>query len=256
MIRDFFVLITPVLDIISTLMGSFLDFFDPSLLFGILPYVVIIIAISGLFVRYFSDRFSYSSQSSQFLGDTRKLAVGAILFHFGLIIILLSHLVMFLIGVFFSEEWSSLATEVIDLLEITGWVATIGVILGLILLIIRRLTVARIRIITTKMDWLLLISLLIQVSLGLWIAVVSYPGSVWYVGSITPWFESLLRLNPDAGLISGFAPEIQFHILSGLFIILILPFTRLVHFLSFPYPYLWRPYQRVVWNYKTKQTPE
>lgn len=256
MIRDFFVLIKPVLDIVSDLMGSFLGFFDPSVLFGIFPYLVITIAIVGLFVRYFSDRFSYSSQSSQFLGDTRKLAVGAILFHFGLIIILLSHVVMYLVGIFFSEDWKSLSSEVLDLLEITGWVATIAVILGIILLIVRRLTVAQIRVVTTKMDWLLLISLLIQVSLGLWIAVVHYPGSAWYVDSITPWFGSLLTLNPDAGLIAGFAPEIRFHILSGLFIILILPFTRLVHFLSFPYPYLWRPYQRVVWNYKTKQTPE
>ena len=49
-------------------------------------------------------------------------------------------------------------------------------------------------------------------------------------------------------MVSNLPFMVQIHILGDFVMVALLPFTRLVHFLSFPYEYLWRPYQVVIWN--------
>jgi len=46
---------------------------------------------------------------------------------------------------------------------------------------------------------------------------------------------------------------IQLHISLAFVIVLLIPFTRLVHLLVPPLHYLWRPYQRVIWNWDRKK---
>ncbi|MBI2958093.1 MAG: respiratory nitrate reductase subunit gamma, partial [Chloroflexi bacterium] len=69
-----------------------------SFLFGVLPYVAIVLMIVGLIWRYATNQFSYSSVSSQFL-ENRQLFLGSAPWHYGIITVLLGHLV----GVLFPE---------------------------------------------------------------------------------------------------------------------------------------------------------
>jgi nitrate reductase gamma subunit len=158
---------------------------------------------------------------------------------------------MYFVGVFFPTQWSALIVAVpifLPAIEVTGWVATIFVIIGLFLFLARRISSPLLRVVTTKMDWLLLIVLILQVGLGFWIATIHYPGASWYVSSIVPWLQSLVTLSPNPALVAGTPPEVQMHMLTALFLMAILPFTRLVHSLSVTIvSYLWRPYQVVVW---------
>jgi nitrate reductase gamma subunit len=215
------------------------------MLFGVLPYVAIILAVVATLWRYFSDRFSYSGLSSQFL-ENRQLFWGSVPWHYGILFILTGHLVGFL----FPRTvlaWNGVPLR-LYILEGTALAFGLLALLGLIVLLIRRAANARIRAVTSTMDVVLLLVLLAQVLAGVGIAVSYRWGSSWYSGIAVPYLWSLLSLSPDIALVSNLPFLVQFHIIGAFVILALLPFTRLVHLLSLPYSYLWRPYQLVIWN--------
>jgi len=136
-------------------------------LYGVFPYVAISLAIVGTIWRYFSDRFSYTSLSSQFL-ENRQLFWGSVPWHYGILVILTGHLVAFLIPrsvlAWNGEPWRLYVLEASALAFgfLTLW--------GLLALIFRRFSSARIRVVTSPMDVVLLLALLVQVVAGLWVA--------------------------------------------------------------------------------------
>lgn len=215
------------------------------LLYGVFPYVALVIAIGGTIWRYLDNRFSYSSLSSQFLED-RQLFWGSVPWHYGILIILLGHLVAFLIPRSILA-WNGVPWRlyVLETAALAFGILTIG---GLAVLIFRRASSARIRSITSLMDWVLLLALLIQVVAGVWIAIFYRWGSSWYAGFAAPYLWSLFRFSPDVALVGNLPFMVQVHIAGGFVLLALLPFTRLVHLLSFPLSYLWRPYQVVIWN--------
>ena len=120
---------------------------------------------------------------------------------------------------------------------------------GLIVLIIRRLpTNSLVRRVTSYMDGIVLGFLLIQVATGLGIAIFARWGSLWYLKTAVPWFWSLVKLHPDMSTVATLPGFVKVHFVIGFAIILLFPFTRLVHLIMFPIYYLWRPYQVVMWN--------
>ncbi len=208
------------------------------------PYVALILAIVVGVYRYFDNRFSYSSLSSQFL-ENQSLFWGSVPWHYGITFILTAHLLALL----WPAGWSALLGGVrLYVLEITGWALALMTILGVVLFIIRRLDNARVRAVTTWVDWLLLISLLVQVGLGLWVAFFYRWGGSWYVHTAVPWLISLFTLQPHPEYVAALPLIPKLHVLMGVFVIALFPFTRLVHLVTFPITYLWRPYQVVIWN--------
>ncbi|MBI1880622.1 MAG: respiratory nitrate reductase subunit gamma [Chloroflexi bacterium] len=214
-------------------------------LFVVLPYVAIVLAILGGIYRYFNDRFSYSSFSSQFL-ENRTLFWGSVPWHYGILIILTAHLLALL----FPGGWAALIAAPLRLytLEVTGLILALMTIVGLALLVVRRLRNPRARVVTSAMDWLLLALLLTQVVLGFWVALVYRWGSDWYLHTAVPWLVSLAVLNPQIQYVTALPWVVKLHMLGGFLIIGLFPFTRLVHVVTFPITYLWRPYQVVIWN--------
>lgn len=213
-------------------------------LFAAFPYVAIVLAVVVTFLRYYSDRFSYSSFSSQFL-ENRALFWGSVPWHFGIIIILLAHLIALLIpGVW--RELISAPTR-LYVLEVIGLVLALSALLGLIVLFVRRLLNERISVVTSGMDWVLLLVLLAQMALGFWVAIFYRWGSDWYLHTAVPWIQSLARLDPETQFVTNLPWLVKLHMLGGFMLIALFPFTRLVHMITFPITYLWRPYQVVVW---------
>jgi len=216
-----------------------------SVLFVAVPYVTILLAILGGIYRYYTDRFSYSSLSSQFL-ENRTLFWGSVPWHYGVVIVLLAHLLALL---FPGQRAALIAAPVrLYILEVTGLALALMAIVGLALLILRRLTNARAFTVTSALDWILLAALLAQVVLGFWVALFYRWGSDWYLHTAVPWLVSLLTLNPQIQYVTVLPLVVKLHMLGGFLIIALFPFTRLVHFVTFPITYLWRPYQVVIWN--------
>ncbi|MCC7325384.1 MAG: respiratory nitrate reductase subunit gamma [Burkholderiales bacterium] len=217
------------------------------ILLAVFPYVALVLGIGGGIYRYRHDRFSYSSLSSQLL-ENRRLFWGSVPWHYGITIVLLAHLVAFLIpGI-----WARIIAEPLTLytLEVTGFALALAALIGLSVLIIRRLTQPRLLAVTTTMDWVLLAVLLLQVALGFWVSLFYRWGADWYVHTSVPWLVSLASFNPQIQYVASLPWIVKFHLLTGFFLIALFPFTRLVHVVALPFWYLWRPYQVVIRNRK------
>ncbi|MEK6681056.1 MAG: respiratory nitrate reductase subunit gamma [Nitrospirota bacterium] len=224
-----------------------------SLLFGNAPYLFIMIAIVGVIYRYAANRYSWSSQSSQFL-ENATLFYGSFPWHYGIILVLLGHL----IGILIPQSvlaWNSVPVR-LYVLEISGLALGILALFGLLALIYRRLTDSRAKAVTTSWDVLLLIVLLIQVVTGILNASMYRWGSNWYAASAVPWIWSVLSLSPKPAYVATLPLITKVHIFNALIIIGLIPFTRLVHMLAFigPIKYLFRPYQVVRWY--RREAPE
>jgi nitrate reductase gamma subunit len=218
-------------------------------LFVAFPYVAVVLVILVGIWRYTSDRFSYSSLSSQFL-ENRALFWGSTAWHYGIILVLLAHLAALL----FPGAWATLIAVPLRLyvLEVTGLALALLALTGLVTLIVRRLRTPRVLAVTSVADWLLLAILLVQVALGFWVALVYRWGSDWYLHTAVPWLYSLATLNPQTQFVTVLPWTVKLHMLGGFLLVAILPFTRLVHLLVFPITYLWRPYQVVIWNRRVR----
>ena len=216
-------------------------------LFIALPYIAMVVFLVGTIYRYRASKFQYSTLSSGFL-EKRTLFWGSMPFHWGLVFLFFGHLAAFLIprGVL---AWNSEPARLL-VLEVTALAFGLSVLWGLITLITRRFSSSRIRSVTSTMDVIVVSLLLIQTILGIWTAVNFRWGSSWFAASITPYLRSILFLQPESGAIIVLPWSMKLHIVGAYLIVLMIPFTRLVHLLVVPVHYIWRPYQRVIWNWK------
>lgn len=215
-----------------------------------LPYAALVIMIIGSAFRYFNFGFKVSSLSSQFL-EGRELFYGSQPFHWGMVFLFFGHLIGFL---FPSSviAWNSVPLRLL-ILEISAFGFGILSLLGLILLIIRRIRNKRLHRVTSAMDVVVYVILLIQIVTGLWIAYVARWGSAWFASILSPYLESLFTFKPDIVAVSALPHIIKAHLISAFVLVAIIPFTRFMHFLVFPFSYLWRSYQYVIWNWDRKK---
>ena len=211
-----------------------------------LPYLAIVLAIGVGAYRYLTNRYTYSSLSSQIL-ENRKLFWGSVPWHYGITLILAAHLfAAFLPGVM---AWLLGGDVRRFALELTGMGLGLYTLFGLVVLIARRLAPRSLaQATTTYMDGVLLFVLLIQVASGVGVAVFNRWGGAWYVHTAVPWFWSLAALHPDFSTVASLPALPKLHFVMGFVVILLFPFSRLVHLIMFPIYYLWRPRQVVIWN--------
>ncbi|MCC6831999.1 MAG: respiratory nitrate reductase subunit gamma [Thermoleophilia bacterium] len=221
-----------------------------TVLFSVIPYVAVALAVVGGIWRYRTDRFSYSSQSSQFL-ESRALFWGSVSWHYGILLILGAHV----IAVVLWTVWGALVNDQgrLLVLEVIGLAVSLLSLAGLAVLAARRLSVPRVRSVTSPMDWVLMVVLAVQVILGIWMSLVYRWGSEWYVHTSVPWLHSLVKLNPKPEFMVNLPWIVKAHAVLGFGLIALFPFTRLVHIVSAPVTYLWRSYQLVVWNRRAAQ---
>ena len=214
------------------------------ILFGVFPYVAVALMIGVGIYRYCVDRYSWSSQSSQFL-ESRVLFWGSIPWHYAILVILLAHFLAFLVP----SGWAVVVGNPLRLylLEVTGLALGLSTLIAVSLLIFRRATNARVSAVTTVIDWLVLVALLVQVATGVYIAFTLRWGSVWYLHTATPWLWSLLKLDPQVHYLAALPTVVKLHAFNAFLILALFPFSRLVHVISVPLSYLGRPYQVVVW---------
>lgn len=221
-----------------------------NLFFIIMPYAAITLAVVVTVQRYFKRGFTYSSLSSQFLeGD--ELFYGSVPWHIGILIVLTGHVIGFAIPR--QVLWFNGVPARLYLLETTGLLFGLLAGVGIVSLIVRRITSARIRAVTSWMDVIVLLVLLVQVALGIYTALFYRWGSSWYATSVVPYLRSLFLLQPDLTMIAPLPLAVKAHIINAYIFLAILPFSRLVHMLVVPIHYLWRPYQIVIWNWDRRR---
>lgn len=213
-------------------------------LFVALPYLALALLVLGSIHRYRTRRFTYSALSSQFL-EGRSLKWGTLPFHAGILVLFVGHLLPFLVP----GLWRELTSYRAFLLtvETVGVAAAVLTVVGLSILFLRRITVRKLQEVSTVVDLLVVLLLLLQVMVGLGVAVMHRWGAAWSVGTTTPYLWSLLTLRPDVAYVAALPPLAKLHLVGAWTLFLLVPFSRLVHVFSLPLSYLVRPPQRVVW---------
>lgn len=215
------------------------------MLFVVLPYAALALAIIVSVLRWRVAPFSVSSLSTQLL-EGRKLFWGSIPFHWGIIFILTGHIfVLFLPS---AVDWWNGVPVRLYALEITGVALGLWTLFGLVVLTYRRFSVSKIRVVTTPMDIVVIALLLVQVISGLWVAIGLRFGAAWATGVVVPYIWSLVVLQPKPELISPFPLVLQIHVVAFWVFLAVFPFTRLVHILTYPVMYVTKPWQKVVAN--------
>jgi nitrate reductase gamma subunit len=218
--------------------------------FGVLPYVSLVVFFLVTIRRYRMASFSYSSLSSQFL-ENQQHFWASVPFHYGILSVLAGHILAFLFPQVILG-WNAAPLRLI-LLEVSGLAVAVLTLVGLLNIIIRRWRFPKARRVTTAGDWFIYGGLLVQVVTGIAISVRHGWGSSWFATSLTPWLWTLVKLNPDVSYIAPMPWLVKAHIINAFLIILVFPFTRLVHILVVPNPYLWRKTQVVIWNWDRKR---
>ncbi len=214
------------------------------LLLAVLPYMALFVFFLGTIMRYRKAPFTYSSLSSQFL-ENQQHFWGVVALHYGIIFVLTGHLIGLLIP---SQVllWNAQPLR-LYVLEITGLAFGLMTLVGLLGVMERRLRIHRARRVTSFADWLIEILLVIQVTAGIYVAVFHPWGSSWYAATVAPYLVSLFTFRPDISYLTTFPLAAKLHIVNGWLIIGVFPFTRLVHMLVAPFPYLWRKPEVVRW---------
>lgn len=216
-------------------------------LFGWYPYLCLTVFLLGSLVRFDREQYTWRSGSSQLL-RRRQLTWGSNLFHVGILVIFLGHFVGLLtpVRVFDMIGISHGFKQMLAI--VVGGVAGVFCFIGITLLVHRRLFDSRIRKTSSFGDIAILLLLYAQLILGLCTITVSlkHLDGVEMV-RFMDWAQGVLTLRPDvASLVADAHPIFKAHLVLGMTIFLLFPFTRLVHVWSAPVWYLGRRGYQIV----------
>ncbi|HEY4614150.1 MAG TPA: respiratory nitrate reductase subunit gamma [Citricoccus sp.] len=213
------------------------------LLWGVLPYVVLAVFVGGAVWRYRYDQFGWTTRSSQ-LYESRLLRWASPLFHFGILAVLVGHIVGLVVPKSWTDSWG-VTEQMYHVMALgIGAVAGAGTLLGVVLLIYRRRTTGPVFMATTANDKVMYVVLVGAILAGLAVTALSvFDHSVTnYRETVSVWFRSIWVLQPDVAAMAASSLGFKVHALWGLALFAIWPFTRLVHAFTAPLHYLFRPY--------------
>lgn len=225
--------------------------------FGIFPYIALTIMVLGSIARYERDPFTWKSKSSQMLRK-RQFVIGSVLFHVGVLIIFFGHAAGLLMpaGFFYALGISTSAKQILAV--VVGGIAGVMALVGGLILLNRRLNDPRIRANSSFGDNAVLALLVAQLVLGLGTII---PTLGHLDGSemlkFMAWAQGIFTFKAGAAAhIADVHWIFKLHIFLGLLIFLVFPFTRLVHIVSAPMRYLWRPGYQIVRSRRARHPAE
>ncbi len=216
-------------------------------LFQVYPYVCFTVFVMGSLIRFDQNQYSWKSDSSQML-RAGMLRWGSNLFHFGILFLFFGHLVgLFtphaVYGIFISAGTKQM------LAVVAGGIAGALCFVGLSMLLYRRVFDPRIRLTSHRTDIAILVILWVQLVVGMITLPFSWQhadGSTMVI--LADWAQRIVTLRPvDATVLSALPWPYLFHIVFGMTIFLLFPFSRLVHVWSgfATISFLFRPHQVV-----------
>jgi nitrate reductase gamma subunit len=215
--------------------------------FGWYPYLCLTVFLFGSLLRFDREQYTWKTNSSQLL-RRRQLTWGSNLFHVGILLIFMGHFVGLLtpiqvfdfIGISHTfKQWMAISI---------GGVAGLACLVGITLLVHRRLFDARIRKTSSFGDIAILLMLYAQLVLGLLTITVSLRHLDGHeMVKFMTWAQGILTLRPDVWMqVADVNPIFKAHLFLGMTIFLVFPFTRLVHVWSAPVWYLGRRGYQIV----------
>ncbi|ASJ73592.1 respiratory nitrate reductase subunit gamma [Granulosicoccus antarcticus] len=212
--------------------------------FSIYPYICMAVFFMGSLARYDRDQYTWKSDSSQLLRHG-QLRWGSNLFHVGILFLFFGHFVGLLTPHFIYEPFiSPHAKQLVAIYS--GGTAGILCFIGLSLLIHRRVTDPRIRMTSHRTDLAILIILWVQLVIGL----ITLPYSLMHSDGhamlqLGEWAQRIVTFRPDHTVLAGLNWPYKIHLVLGMTIFLLFPFSRLVH--------VWSGFATILYVFRPKQ---
>lgn len=217
--------------------------FGSILLWVIYPYVMLLSFVFGTIIRFGWFRARITAVSSEML-EKRKLMVGSLLFHVGIILAFFGHI----LGILIPKTWTAffgISDEMYHLFGslMMGTGAGLLALAGMIILTYRRFTNARVFVTSSWSDLIVNVALLITIILGL-ASTLSSPflPDFDYRSTLSVWVRSLFYLQPKWQLMANVPWIYKIHVICGFAIFGFFPYTRLIHALTLPWQYIFRRY--------------
>lgn len=224
-----------------------MNYFMNQFFFGLYPYIAFVTFVVGSLIRYDREQYSWHASSSLLLSPSRSFKMGSNLFHWGIILLLTGHFVGLLTPHAIYSAYISPATKQL-LAMVAGGIFGSVCFVGITILTYRRLFNVRVRATSRPSDIIILLLLFAQLILGLMSISVSaqHPDGSEML-SLAEWVQHIVTFRPNAASYVMDASVIfKLHIVLGLTILLMFPFTRLVHIMSVPVAYFWRTGYQIV----------
>ncbi|MEV5757086.1 respiratory nitrate reductase subunit gamma [Streptomyces tendae] len=212
-------------------------------LWGVLPYLTLVVLVAGTAWRYRYDRFGFTTRSSQ-LHESRLLRVAGPLFHYGLLFVIAGHVAGLLVPESLTDRLHISEHLYHANALIAGGTAGLATLAGLALLLHRRLRTPAIRAATSRSDRVVYPVLITVVLAGLTATAsgATAQSTYDYRLGVSVWFRSLFALDPDVTAMAEAPLVYRLHALLAMALFALWPFTRLVHAFTVPLGYLVRPY--------------
>ena len=199
-----------------------------SFAFTVYPYICLAVFLMGSLARFDRDQYTWKSDSSQML-RAGTLRWGSNLFHVGILFLFFGHFVGLLTPHWLYEHFVSASQKQLFAV-ISGGAAGFVCFIGLTLLLHRRLFDPRIRLTSHRTDIAILVILWVQLVIGL----VTLPFSLAHADGgamlvLADWAQRIVTFRPDASALAAVDWPFKLHIVLGMTIFLLFPFSRLVH---------------------------
>jgi nitrate reductase gamma subunit len=204
--------------------------------FKVFPYLCLMVFALGHAFRYATDRYGWNACSSEFL-EKKRLKIGSLLFHWGILGTILGHAGGLLIPQTFFDRVGFDSRTHLFVAYWSGLLVGLAALAGSVALFWRRATDPRVQAAGTLNDLITMAGLTLVVGLGAYNVVF---GHFNVLNTVAPWIRGILIFRPDAALMAGVPLSYKLHILSALALLAFSPFSRLVHIWSAPIFYFFR----------------
>jgi len=204
-------------------------------LFAVLPYLCFVVFLLASVYRNVVQRLDWTARSSEFFERT-TLGPATLCWHWGIITLFTAHLL----------GWVGGLTNSTTLIAVFHWMGLAGgvfALYGILLALARRIIIPSVRAMSRTEDYLLPAWFAVIMILALYQVLVQRKFGLSMV--VAPWLTSVFTLHPDPVLMAGLTTISKIHITLAMLLAAYWPFTKLVHVFSYPFDYLWRPYQSV-----------
>lgn len=212
-----------------------------NLLLSYFPYIALAVFISGALVRLVKRNTTVRAHSTQFFGNNRLVKWGSVLFHVSMLMIVGGHIFGLLTPKWLYTLLITTETKYIIAIILGGFSGVLALV-GICMLILRRVKNETLRKNSTPFDFIITSLLLLQICLGLGCTYVTANSSLENYVSLGEWAQGLALFEPNSWIhIANVHWVYKVHIIVGFAIFFIYPYTKLMHMLVAPIHYIFRP---------------
>lgn len=207
--------------------------FTTHFLWGVYPYLCFTLFLMVPILRMIYRPFGWSTRASG-LFNRDVLGMASLTLHWGIFLVFVAHVAGFIGGLLGLEGW-------ITFFRWAGLIGGFSALIGSVLALIRRLVVPEVKAMSQWDDYVVHFFIVALLGLGLYQVLVDKIFGVAYTAS--SWLASVSHFNPQPELLNSASLISKTHIFLALTFFAVFPFTKLVHFWTFPLNYFVRPYQ-------------